>query len=189
MLLELLYTEEASERAETLIRWCAYLSALGKVVEALSVYEDAEILALRGDILGRLISELSDGVHDALERAYPIMNEFFSRDSLSEKVKRELNRIQKKGACPATLEDIDAMVQQIKPVLDDARNAGVLYEQLLKRREEMADALKGPKNKEVPGSRERKAGTSENAEQKLDGEGTVSETGDQVKVEVGSLNS
>jgi hypothetical protein len=78
--------------------------------------------------------------------------------------------------------EIDKVIQAVDSFVEEAPYIRMMRDDVKKIRDDCMTQL-GKRNKGASGEREEEAEAPENAEQKLDGEKSVSEAGDQVKVE------
>jgi len=76
--------QQTESKADKLLEHCCKLDALGQAISALGWYEDhhggAETLTRKGEQLGMIISDYAMIIHNSLDGAYGVLNEFFGCD-------------------------------------------------------------------------------------------------------------
>jgi hypothetical protein len=185
---------ESSNRVEVLLRWCKHVEALGCVVRDLAAEGLRELLTGRGEELGSLIEDLGENIHGALNRVYWDLNAILANETVEDDehglsydevqvlLEKLINQI---GSNPL---DSDFAKKVAPYEAEIAIKASVLYKRI-KELEDMIEVERRAAYEKASANHERETEAFEDVEQKPDGEESLSEAGDQVKIELDDLSN
>jgi hypothetical protein len=109
---------------EALLTWSENLAALGRTLRYLNEHPDPETaLPLVATQLGYIIEDYANMINHLCHQAYGTIGEFFrnGKHTLVSRAREEcVNRKEFTHACPAGIDNINKIIEEIKPILMEA---------------------------------------------------------------------